>query len=112
MTFNQIMALLLALGLVGSHAWVYHLGGQETRKDAAEQRITEMVATQEIIDAERARADKAEQALREKLNEPEAAPKIRTVVRENPSSCVIPKPVDDRVREAGDKANAAIRSSL
>lgn len=112
MTFKQIMALLLALGLVGSHAWVYHLGGQETRREAAELRMADMTATQVIIDAERARANKAEQALREKLNEPEAAPKIRTVVRENPSSCVIPKPVDDRVREAGNKANASIRSSL
>lgn len=112
MTFNQIMALLLTLGLVASHAWVYHLGGQEARLNAEKRIVAEMTATAKIVSEANQRADKAEDALQAKLNEPKVAPKIRTVVRENPSSCSVSDPVHDSVLDAVDKANARISRTL
>lgn len=97
--------------LLVSHGFAYYKGGTSARAEAVELRLKDLEATQVIIDKERARAAKAEEALREKLNEPEAAPKIKVVVREHPSGCIIPKPVDDRMRESINKANSIIRAT-
>jgi anti-sigma factor RsiW len=67
-----------------------------------------------ILEAQRAeiaywqeQAHKADEALRKALERPQAAPRIREVVRENPSDCSLPDPVADSLRDQIAAANKA-----
>lgn len=118
----MIKKWLWAAGLVallGTHGLAYYQGGASAREDAAvelrkqaDQDRKEMMKLFKLLVDAQERATAAEQKLSEELNKPPVAPEVRTVVRENPSKCVVPKPVDDKLRESRREANASIRSTL
>ena len=60
----------------------------------------------EVAAAARREADELNKKLQEALSKPQA-PKIKEVIRANPSGCAVPKPVADGLREAIRAANAA-----
>lgn len=105
-----LVALLLWAGSVGLAFWQ---GGLSARKDAAEERAAQLSAlVAETLEAE-ARAATAELGLAKKLRAVQApAPRLETIIRENPSSCSAPQPVLDGLQDAIDAANAHIRSTL
>ena len=97
--FVALLAISLALG------FVYRLGGTEARAqcDKAMRVIAEQQAAE--LEAERARRIAAEQKA-DKLRKLPA--KVVTLVRENPSGCVLPRPVTDGLREQVRKTNESI----
>lgn len=112
MNLKLIMAGVFTLVLAASHVFVWRQGGLEARKDAAEYQAKEMRAVQALSNEFARRAIVAETTLSELLNAPKAEPQVRTIVRENPSSCTVPKPVDDQLRKSRSEANARIRGTL
>ncbi len=63
------------------------------------------------VERERVRANEADARLQKVLSQPKAGPKIREVLREVPiaGDCRVPAAVDDGVRDAIARANAAAR---
>lgn len=98
--------------LAVSHIFAFRQGGLEARKDEAQHTAALLEAEKRFTSQAQERALAAEGKLAELLAQPKAGPQVRTIVRENPSDCVVPKPVHDRVRESRSEANDAIRASL
>lgn len=53
------------------------------------------------------KAYEADEALAKALSRKPAAPAVREVVDANPSGCVLPRPVGDRLRDQIERANKA-----
>lgn len=65
--------------------------------------------TAAVAERDKALADR-NQAQRKADELAKLPPKVVTVVRNNPSSCVLPRPVTDSVRDQVRETNSAIRS--
>ena len=109
---NQYVWLGLAVLLAVSHVFAFRQGGLEARKDEAQHAAQLLEAEKRFTSEALARAIAAEDHLQAVLNAPKAAPQVKTVIRENPANCVVPKPVDDQLRKSRGEANARIRGSL
>lgn len=107
-----ILAGVFALALVGTHTAAWVQGGVKARAAAYEEDNKEMKRIFAWGIEQEAKAIAAEEALSALLNAPKAEPEVRTIVRENPSSCTVPKPVDDQLRKSRSEANARIRGTL
>lgn len=77
-------------------------------KDRADDAKKAEATLQAIADANYLAAQ-ADMRLQKELAKPRAGVKIREVVRNNPSDCVVPEPVAAGLREAVRSANAATR---
>lgn len=102
---HLVAALLLAYA---GHR-LYELGGQDAKLACAEAQLEARDAADKALADAQAEANEANQALRDELAKPPAAGKIREIVRENPSDCVLPSPVGDGLREAIRSANKSAR---
>lgn len=101
-----VAALLIAAqGYALRWAWVH--GGDAARLECER-------SARELIEAqadELAIMIKRKDAAQRKADELEKLPpKVVTVVRNNPSSCVLPRPVTDSMRDQVRETNSAIRS--
>jgi hypothetical protein len=103
--------LLLAVLLAGSHIFAFHLGGEHTRAETAKAQTALLTSAFHTAQLEQRRAAEVDKALQELLNAPKAAPRIQTLVRDNPDSCPIPVPVAAGLRDAISEANARIKAS-
>lgn len=92
---------LLLLFVGGYTVGVFWLGGEHARKVAANDQLK---AVFDIVKDSQQRQQKLQEAL-DKL--PKAEKTINEIVHKNPSPCERPKPLDDGLREAIDKANRA-----
>jgi hypothetical protein len=100
------IAVLLVAALLFGGGW--HLGGLKAERDAAQAKRDAMAEKlDEVLKAQaedKARAKRLQDTL-DKL--PKAEGPIREAVRDNPSNCVRPPVVAERVRKAASEANAA-----
>lgn len=112
LNLKLIGAGVLALALVGTHTFAWIEGGSRARAEAIEQDNKEMKRIFAWGVEQQTKAAEAEAALAKLLNAPKAEPEVRTIIRENPSHCVVPEPVDDQLRKSIREANARIRGSL
>jgi hypothetical protein len=105
--WDYIGALLVfVLAQVTFGALAYDYGRKSAASDAQEAAEAELA--QHKADAERARQEAAEanEKLRKALERKPAA-RVPEVVRDNPSDCVVPRPVADELRKAIDEVNAS-----
>lgn len=101
---------LVAVVLLGYAGYaLYQQGGKSARLECAEAQLEARDAADKAIADAQAEANEANEALREELAKPPAAGKIREIVRENPSDCVLPSPVGDGLLEAIRSANESAR---
>jgi hypothetical protein len=105
--------LLAGLGLVallGSHAGVFWLGGEHTRRVVAEgeaQRAQN--AIQAVLEAQQEAAE-ADIALKKKLAIPKSLPKVQQVLNETPPDCELPSPVADSLRDEIARRNKLLQA--
>jgi hypothetical protein len=100
-----IAALVL---LLGSHIEAYRAGGEHARRVVATQ---EAERAQNALQAVLEAFQKAEVRDKEIKREIAALPgkhTIETIIRENPSTCVVPGPVDSGLRENIRAVNEAL----
>lgn len=98
---------LIKLGLfVALCLGCYVYGGSNAKAKA---QLACMKAQAKAVDAANARADAINKTLQDELAKPKSGPVIREVIRANPNSCVLAKPVADSVRDAIRRANEAAR---
>jgi hypothetical protein len=91
------LAVLVLLAAV--YYWGWSNGREGAELDCLKARNADYAASQEL-------ANELNQKLQEALKV-KSAPKIKEVIRANPSGCSVPKPVADGLREAIRSANAA-----
>jgi hypothetical protein len=98
-----VARVLIAVALLlGCYLWGRMDGGNAAKAECQGNQLA-------AIDDANKRANEADEKLQAELRKPKAGPKIREVVREHPSECVVPKPVADELRKAIRGANAAAR---
>lgn len=109
-------AALIKLLLVIGAASALFLGGchygttkAENASMKAEQKAMGELA--ERLEEERQRANGLNEQIRTLLDRPAAKDTIRTIIRENPSTCVRPAALVDGLRQEIDSANQAIAAS-
>lgn len=95
--------------LVAVYAWGWSTGRNGALSDCRADKIKLAEQHLQAIEAERKRANAADEKLRAVLSRPKSGPKVREVVRAHPSNCRLPRAVSDSLREAVDRANAAAR---
>ncbi len=115
---NPALALALArkywmqLILVGGLFVAYELGYHTANVACNFAHASDLAAQKAASEAEIARiqklADASDKALAKALAAPKAAPVVREVIRANPSTCAVPKPVADSLRDSIRKANKAV----
>ena len=96
--------VVLVLGI--SHRWAWVHGGDSVRLACALEReklIEAALKDMQDLEARRAAAQKRADELAK------LPPKVKEVIRANPSGCVLPKPVADAARVQVDAVNEAIR---
>lgn len=105
MWLGAAVAALLALLAAGAAGYRMASNACKAKESAS------LRAALADVEAERVRANKADAALQEVLRQPKAGPRIREVLRgvTIPADCVVPGPVDDGLRDAIGRANAAAR---
>lgn len=91
----------LAILLGASHAGVFWLGGEHSRKEATEDKLDQ------VLTEVRTQTLQAEALQRKLDNLPKAENTIRETVREYPAPCPMPEPVADKLQEAVRQANSA-----
>lgn len=101
MSVMNIKAILLVVFLAVYGGGAFWLGGEHTRKVAAQDKLDSVIY---FLDDAQKRQEKLQRTLD---NLPKSEGTIREIVRQNPAPCVMPKPVADGLHEAVDKANAA-----
>lgn len=107
----KALATLLGLAVLSaSHLAAYRLGGANTRVAVAEKAAKELKAQVAKTAKAQALATALDQRLQSLLSKPKAEPSVRTVIRENPSGCSVPKPVHDSLQDSIARANAALSS--
>ena len=97
---KPVAALVLAVSLL-SGGWIAR-GTYDQAK-----RTKELERTLAAIQDANLRAERASVRLIAELQKPKAGVEIREVVRNNPSQCVVPKPVFDGLLKSVREANAA-----
>jgi hypothetical protein len=98
-----VARVLIAVALLlGAYLYGHRVGGTAEKAACQSKQLA-------AIDDANKRANEADEKLQAELRKPKAGPKIREVVREHPSECVVPKPVGDELRKAVRGANAAAR---
>lgn len=96
-----IKVVVLALLLGASHAALFWLGGEHTRKEVAEDKLESVLTEVKAL-------HEASAELQQKLdNLPKSENTIRETVREYPAPCPMPEPVADKLQEAVRQANSA-----
>lgn len=94
--------------LVASHIAAYRAGGEGARRVVATQEAERAQATiQALLEASK-KAGEDSAAIRKKLDALPSTHTLETIIRENPSVCVIPAPVADQLRKDIRAANQAI----
>lgn len=102
-TWIKILALVVVIG--GYTGGVFWLGGEHSRKVAAQ---SELVKLTKAIEAQQKQAKRLQETID---NLPRSSETIREIVRQNPAPCARPKPVSDGLSEAIRKARAARKVS-
>lgn len=106
---RQVAAVFALIALIYAGAWLYRAGGRAVEAECAKAR-EEMVASH-LREVERLQRESAEAdaRLRDVLaSRKPVAPRIREIIRENPSDCRVPAAVDGGLRDAIRAANEAI----
>lgn len=106
MGYAKAIAVLIVAALLFAAGW--HLGGLKAERDAAKAKRDAMA--EKLDEVLRAQAEDKARAkhLQDTLDKlPKSEGPIRETVRDNPSKCVRPAAVAERVREAASEANAA-----
>lgn len=99
--------LLKLLAYVGAAAFFFWIGGVRVERNALKDENGDLKRLVKERDAAIEARNKAQAKVDELAKLP---PKVVTVVRNNPSSCVLPRAVTDSVRDQVRETNSAIRS--
>ena len=105
MRYWKPLAVLALLALV--FAWGYGSGASRESMKCGAAQLQAALAQAKALDAANARADQINETLKAELAKPGSGTVIREIIRENPSDCVLAKPVADGVRDAIRRANEA-----
>ena len=105
---REIGAVIAIAAFLAYSAWMYRMGGRGEQLKCAQAQNAQLQAQIEVTAQWQQRAYDADEALRKALEAPKAAPQIRTIIRENPSSCVVPAPVARGLRDAIRGGNKSI----
>jgi hypothetical protein len=101
------MQLVLVGGLFVAYEMGFHTANVACQFANASEIAAQKAASEAEISRIQKQADASDKELRIALAAPRAAPVVREVIRANPSTCVVAKPVADSLRESIRKANAA-----
>ena len=100
--------VLLAVLFVAYSVWLYRDGGKAARLECANRENAELQAQRAEIERWQKIANDTDDKLQKALNAPKAAPKIKEVIRANPSHCTVPPAVSDSLRDAIRHANSTL----
>lgn len=105
--------LLIAAAVVcGSFGAGWYVNGQRHENKALRADAGRQEALNKAVEAERVRANGySDQVIALLEATPPSAPTVRTVIRENPSTCTRPPAVTDSLQSALGRANQALAAS-
>lgn len=97
---GKVMFGIAALALLfASHLYVYRKGGEEARIECAKAETSRVQGTLDALVKAGEEAQARDKELRKKLDALPSSHTLETIIRENPSVCIVPGPVDERLRQ-------------
>jgi hypothetical protein len=94
-----MIGLGVLLALAASHLYVYRAGGEEARVECAQAEASRVQGTLDALVEAGKEAQARDKELRKKLDNLPSSYTLETIIRENPSVCIVPGPVDERLRQ-------------
>lgn len=85
--------------LAATHIAAYRAGGEGARREVATQAAERAQATLQALLEASEKAAERDKELRKKLDGLPSSHTLETIIRENPSVCIVPGPVDERLRQ-------------
>lgn len=98
-TGKVAFAIALLAILTATHIAAYRAGGAEGRREVATQAAERAQATLQALLEASEKAAERDKELRKKLDGLPSSHTLETIIRENPSVCIVPGPVDERLRQ-------------